>query len=106
MRPEGVRLRPRRCLRLLDVSRLLRGEHSAGRVTGEYGSLYALHARGNSIKRDGRLQGDDVDRLARIFLFLCAILFGPCLAFVGLTSVLKPHGNEFDVSVSTGKHKF
>lgn len=102
--PECVWLRARRCLRLLDVSWLLRGEHSAGLVM-VHRSLYTFQTRSDSIKRNGGLQEASIDLLTGVFLLLCAVSFGPCFAFVGLTSVLKPHSNEFNVPVPTGKHK-
>ena len=88
----------------LDVPWLLRGEHGTGLVNA-FGPLHALHARRNSIERNGRLQEHGVDVLTGVFLFLRAVPFGPCFAFVGLASVLKPHGDEFDVPVSTGQRK-
>jgi hypothetical protein len=67
--------------------------------------LHALHARRNSIERNGRLQEHSIDVLTGVFLFLRAVSSGPCLALVGLASVLKPYGDKFDVPVSTGKRK-
>lgn len=83
----------------LDVSWLLRGEHRTGFVNA-FRPLHALHARRNSIERDGRLQEHGIDVLTGVFLFLRAVSFGPCLALVGLASVLKPHGDEFDIPES------
>ncbi len=40
-----------------------------------------------------------------VLLLLCAVSLGPCFAFVGLTSILKPHSNKFDIPVLGHQHE-
>jgi hypothetical protein len=69
-----------------------------GFVSGR-GPLYTFQARRDLIERDSGFQEDGVNLLTGILLFLRAVFFGPRLALVGLTPVLKPYSNEFDIPV-------
>jgi hypothetical protein len=43
--------------------------------------------------------------VAGVLLLPCAVFLGPCFAFVGLASILKPDCNEFDVPTLWHQHE-